>query len=326
MINKNDVKEAYSWILGRQPESNDVVGKWLDKGIDAMAFRTMLLESNEFRDKSKTESSKIDKVVSVASTDIKAIDEERLVFLHIPKTGGTTLHEFLCDFFDKEKICPARYDTLWDFKVGELVNYTFFSGHYSLPTCDLIPGVNNKVITFLREPKARLISAYYFWRSHVITSKSQQLPILTNRYSFCDFLELENIRNGANTFNPYIQLLTGCVPTGEFRKYGDISGLNSHDKILLEKAINKLDSLEFFGLLEEFDESVRRLSEKLNLNFKGRIEKKMVLKDLVNQGSNDFKSVVKETLTENHELLIERNTYLDELLFKYALSKFKNEI
>lgn len=338
MVNKENIIDAYKWILDREPESENVIQAWLKRNIGIAELRAYLISSEEFKQKNKlsqinasTKKNVDNEKASKETSNIKSIEysfddihAERLIFLHVPKTGGTTLHDFLKGYFNEDKICPARYNSLSDYNVGDLVGYSFFSGHYNLPNCSLIPGKNNKIITFLREPQARLISAYYFWRSHVVRQGSPVLPVLANENSFCDFLDHPVIKNGSNTFNPYTQLLIGKTPSGEFNDFGYLDGLNEADRVLYDEAIVALDSLEFYGLLEEYDESVRRLSNQLNLNFKGTVEKKMVLSDLVEHSTSSFKPVEKEILTDKHKFYIQKNTYLDTLIYDYAVSKFNS--
>lgn len=40
--------------------------------------------------------------------DAKLSKRAKLVFFHLPKTGGTTLHDLLVTNFKPEDVCPAR--------------------------------------------------------------------------------------------------------------------------------------------------------------------------------------------------------------------------
>lgn len=91
--------------------------------------------------------------------------QPKLVFLHIPKTGGTSMFKLLSQQFPPEAICPARHNDLGNYTSEELGRFTVFAGHYGFDTLELIPGAK-VVVTMLREPTARLLSWYYFCRSH----------------------------------------------------------------------------------------------------------------------------------------------------------------
>jgi hypothetical protein len=88
------------------------------------------------------------------------------VFLHIPKCGGSSLHKLLAAHFRSTKICPMRHNRLESIKPQALAKYQLFSGHFTWESVDkFIPGPKS-IVTILREPVRRLLSSYYFGRSH----------------------------------------------------------------------------------------------------------------------------------------------------------------
>src|SRR5690606_16516516 len=50
----------------------------------------------------------------------------RLVFLHRPKTGGTSFHETLLGLYSAEQVCPERFNGLKNHPAGMLSRYRFF--------------------------------------------------------------------------------------------------------------------------------------------------------------------------------------------------------
>ncbi|MCU0886685.1 MAG: sulfotransferase family protein [Rubritepida sp.] len=92
-------------------------------------------------------------------------DAPRLVFLHVSRTGGTTLHAALAARFRPEEACPERFNGLARIPAEALARYRFFSGHFTFETLRLIPAPR-LVVTVLREPRTRLVSLYRFWRGH----------------------------------------------------------------------------------------------------------------------------------------------------------------
>lgn len=87
-----------------------------------------------------------------------------LLFMHAHKTGGTAFHNaVLKPNFDPAEICPANTDSSLT-HVEDVSRYRLFSGHIS------VPGLRRKitdfdVVTIVREPVARAVSAFYFWRA-----------------------------------------------------------------------------------------------------------------------------------------------------------------
>lgn len=91
-------------------------------------------------------------------------DEDRLVFMHIEKTAGSTAHHVLIQNFPADQVCPYRFNNLNYFSPEYLARYRFFMLHSHLRMMRTIPQPL-KFLTFLREPVARLISHYRFWSS-----------------------------------------------------------------------------------------------------------------------------------------------------------------
>jgi hypothetical protein len=88
----------------------------------------------------------------------------RLVFLHLAKTGGTTLDHHFAQAFAADEICPKNSD-LYDLSTEELARYRYFSGHFVYDQLRRIPGPIFTV-TVLRNPIERVISNYYFLKRH----------------------------------------------------------------------------------------------------------------------------------------------------------------
>lgn len=90
--------------------------------------------------------------------------EDRLVFMHIEKTAGSTAHHVLAQSFPEEQVCPHRFNNLNYFPPEHLARYRFFMLHSHLRMMRTIPQPL-KFATFLREPVARMLSHYRFWAS-----------------------------------------------------------------------------------------------------------------------------------------------------------------
>lgn len=88
----------------------------------------------------------------------------KVIFLHIPKTAGQSVHAALVNAFGKEAVCPARVnDQLRQFSIAELNRYQVFSGHLDWSLLDCVKGPKY-VFTVLREPMDRILSFYFHLR------------------------------------------------------------------------------------------------------------------------------------------------------------------
>lgn len=85
----------------------------------------------------------------------------KLVFLHLPRTGGTTLREQIALAFEPSDVCPYRFGIPKGCPAEELDRYRFFSGHFTFDDVRRIPG-EKYVFTVLRDPRDRLLS---IWRA-----------------------------------------------------------------------------------------------------------------------------------------------------------------
>lgn len=96
----------------------------------------------------------------------------KIIFLHIPKTAGQSVHAALINAFGNEVVCPARVnDQLRQMSISELNRYQVFSGHFDWSLLDCIKGPKY-VFTILREPIDRILSFYFFLRD-----EAEKMPI-----------------------------------------------------------------------------------------------------------------------------------------------------
>lgn len=88
----------------------------------------------------------------------------KIIFLHIPKTAGQSVHEFITGLYAPEEVCPARLNPqLFAMTVKDLRRYSVFSGHLDWNALDCVEGPRF-VFTVLREPVERILSFYFYLR------------------------------------------------------------------------------------------------------------------------------------------------------------------
>lgn len=90
----------------------------------------------------------------------------KLCFVHIPKTGGTSLKNYLDQFFDKNEIYPYdQINELHQATAEQLRKYNFIRGHIHGYEAKKLLLNDYQYITVIRHPVERVISNYLFHRN-----------------------------------------------------------------------------------------------------------------------------------------------------------------
>ncbi|MFA5632398.1 MAG: sulfotransferase family 2 domain-containing protein [Porticoccaceae bacterium] len=187
------------------------------------------------------------------SKDINA--PQKLVFLHIPKTAGSSFTHILKSLYDDADIFHRMdgdelISLLWN---GD-DDYQLYIGHYSYNVVALFK-TRPRLVTFLREPRARILSHYHYYRVQseeaiaTMADRDRHIVKLTRKYDFPDFISLDL---------PEIEQGFANVHTRQLAFSTDYPMLQTDAarKALLGNAIAHLESLDFIGIVERFDESL----------------------------------------------------------------------
>lgn len=180
----------------------------------------------------------------------------RLVFVHIPKTGGTTLDQVL-NREAKGNVCWLSggalnaMERISQAPPEEILQYQVFAGHLPLGLHVLIPAPC-RYITILRDPVERLVSHYYHVQAEPNHRSYQQ--VVEGGMSLLDFV--------ASDISPEVDnLQTRFVAGLEANRVTPMNGCTDE---LLQAAIQNLDTM-FAGVLvqEFFDQSLLLLAATL---------------------------------------------------------------
>jgi hypothetical protein len=224
--NIDDIVHAYRWLLGREPESLRVIEQHLAAAPDRAVLRRRILLSREFAQKFRQLSQE-----RQPASPIQPLDREieRFVFLHIPKTGGSTLHALLSDAVGADLVSTERHNGLWRCSGAELAGMRLFSGHYDRRCLSFVPGRNVRVVTMLREPAARLLSLYKFLRAHsprLVVNNNLALAAAARELTYGKFLEAALQLNPATVDNTYLRAFGAYLPSARWEQAAEPSGRN----------------------------------------------------------------------------------------------------
>lgn len=223
----DDVVHAYRWILGREPEnmsklkSHSELAKYNPKRL-----RMNLLNSAEFRGHlraaglagNNADGDMLDLRPFAPQTE----PPKRLVFIHLPKTGGTTVHYHLQKGYEGGDICGLRHNDLLEEPAHKLAGFQFYSGHFDARLLHLIPTAS--LVTVHRDPGERLYSLYRHLR---FTTPDRQLAgnhdlaELAHSKGFEAFLDEASQRNPGTVDNAYVRAFGGTLPIARWERSAD---------------------------------------------------------------------------------------------------------
>jgi hypothetical protein len=243
----------------------------------------------------------------------------RLVFLHLPKTGGTTLHHHFAEHFAPEEICPERFSSLDRFTTEELSRWRYFSGHYNFDQLRLIPGPLF-VVTVLRDPVERLLSNYYFWKRHrpaVIAAKKLDGPATAREGTLLDFLRSKNHAALDATDNTMTRYLAGQIniwQDGTLRFNSGCGAITVSELEVLHRAMGNLLSVDVFGVTARLGEVYTRVAHVFGMKRVMQLARLNTRED----STPDLEPVVEEAITPEIGKELDRCVRLDRVLFRLA--------
>jgi hypothetical protein len=172
------------------------------------------------------------------------MDNQTLIFLHIPKTAGTTLNRiiewqynplaiFTMDPY-RIRATPERLRTLSEARRRGI---KMVRGHFYYGLHDLLPQ-GGTYMTVLREPVARFLSAYYFLQRRPLHPMHRK--VTSERIGVEDFIRLTPHRQNLQT-----SMLAGIKSNG-----------TCEDHVLEVAKENLTKSFSVIGLCERFEESL----------------------------------------------------------------------
>ena len=187
-----------------------------------------------------------------------------LSFLHFERTAGTTFATALIEECHPLQIFAAPHAqaglpeqaSTTATPMGELADCKFLWGHYDLATLRGF-GERRMIITMLREPAARIVSLYYFWRSIQPgrpESMSDSRVLLAQRLDLLDFLLCDDRSIRDSIDNVYVRRLAG------------VGGITIPDPDhAVSRAQEALKAFAFIGISEHMSLSLNVLGSVLGI-------------------------------------------------------------
>lgn len=235
--------------------------------------------------------------------------DERLCFLHIVKTAGSSFSHHLKNQFNAEDICPARYwPDLLAMPEKERNRYRLISGHFAHDIANYLDDRSTRYVTMLRDPVARTISVFEYaqWFVNKAGHEHDYGRMSGHIDKFRRVMD-EGLEAFVMNEDPDVQLAISNTQTlmlaaGDPRVMPDKIG-----KEMLDKAKAHLENYAYFGLTERMQHSLSLLSYTFGWRPFRSLE--------VNTTPN--RSAVSDLPSRLVELIIEKN-HLDMELYVHA--------
>jgi hypothetical protein len=191
--------------------------------------------------------------------DDRVATDDKLYFLHIPKTAGTSLRLRLLNTLDVDDYLNCHH--LWQLNgisAEKLTAARFYSGHFGLALWDRLP-IRPTTITFLREPLAQQLSAFQYLRA----ARDEEIAQWGTTWSPRSMIEL--VRQG----NPKMILEADVYRSSQtnmqvrFLGGGRTDGAPyTVDAAMFNRACETLKMIAAFGLVERMEESIILIEDK----------------------------------------------------------------
>ena len=219
-------------------------------------------------------------------------DLKRLTFVHIPKSGGNSLLQALKSQFDENEVSPFIFEGKTE--INGSAGYKLIAGHIGFSVAETFDA---PIVTVLREPVDRVISLYYYWRSHNAGPKILQ-DMTLEEFVESDHPGINTSVDNAQTW----QIAHGLVPREQRQ-------LRLSEGALLGRAIRNIGKCAVVDITERLGEFSVRLSTILEMR----------LPQLERVNTTPRRPPTKD-VTAEVRTKIESRTKLDRLLYQYVVA------
>ena len=248
-------------------------------------------------------------------------------FLHFERTAGTSVANMLTELFhplqihdDPERGTAPHVLSAFTPERNTLIQkHAFVWGHYDLPALQRLDPTR-AVITVLREPRSRILSLYYFWKSvdpALVASRAVGFNVTAaHQHDLLSYLRADDplIRNYID--NVYTRRLTGTYATdGDHDRLADSPEQVTHD------ALHALDRLAYVGVAEQIGRDLASLSRVMGTSLLGPLSRSNTADRNHTGSSPGYVKIERDEVTPQVDAELDRLTRLDTVIYRHAVAK-----
>jgi len=190
-----------------------------------------------------------------------------LLFIHIPKTGGTSLEKYLSEKYNIPLDSKSLYSSSKNgYKNASLQHQTYHNLLKKKKEFGIDFSSNNfKMISIVRNPYERIVSDLFFYKLITMNTPPQEVFTIIQKYIVSDNYDNHNIPqhlfllNNNNKINNNIVVFKTETLTDELIKYG-FTDFNIH------KNVNKNENINYYNFLN--NDSIKLINNFYKKDFK----------------------------------------------------------
>lgn len=319
------VRQIFLGLLRREPDQGglDSYTKLMQSQDGLQTVLSNVVESSEFAACYAKANSKVHPEASY--------NNPCLVFIHIEKTAGTSVQYHLHDCFSEDELYRENADNIWALSPSQLSKYKIFAGHFNYETLKYIPRKKLSIFTFVRKPKSRLQSLYYYYRAHELGNMFySELVQLAGRVTIEEFFENDLIyKYPKGIWNNMYWAVMGMH---DWRQWLQIVVKEKKESAIADvieskirpQVAKRLKEFTFIGLQEDFERSLLMLFNILKMPHPDKIRTDNSLEQIATKPH--FKKVERQPVTERLDITLDRLVELDSIVYEEAEKLYKKRL